>query len=265
MKKTVTLLSIIFTFTVNAINSPEPDPNDGRLKTVIYKQNDIIPINAIYKKATYIDLGEGNTIIDIAAGDTESWMFETTDAQDGILAKPVMYEADTNLIVITAKRKYFFDLHRSTKKDETYGVRFVYPDEEYQKLRNKVRREKGSTVNSDLEIEKSTPDDWNFGYLLKGSKQTAPVNIFDDGKFTYLDFGKKEVPAMFSVDMNQRESVVNFHKSGKYLVVENVFRQLTMRNGDTTTCIYNKTYDDNFNIDSEMMNEASLDEGQGDD
>jgi hypothetical protein len=65
--------------------------------------------------------------------------------------------------------------------------------------------------------------------------------------------------------MNQRESVVNFHKSGKYLVVENVFRQLTMRNGDTTTCIYNKTYDDNFNIDSEMMNEASLDEGQGDD
>jgi type IV secretion system protein VirB9 len=176
-----------------------------------------------------------------------------------------MYEADTNLIIVTAKRKYFFDLKRSSKKDETYGIRFVYPDEEYRNLKERIKREKGSTVNSDLSISKSTPDDWNFGYLLKGSKNTAPVNIFDDGKFTYLDFGKKEVPAMFSVDLDKRESVVNFHKSGKYLVIENVFRQLTMRNGETTTCIYNKTYDDSFNTDSEMSNEIALDEGESDD
>ena len=258
MTKILILILLTSNF-AHAVNEPDSDPNDDRLKTVVYKKNDIIPINALYKKATLIDLGKGNIITDVITGDSESWLFNLTSSMDGILAKPLSYDADTNLIIVTENRKYYFDLHRSAKA-ETYGVRFIYPDEEYIKLQNKIKRKKQSSVNSDLDIDKSFPEQWNFGYVLKGSKKSSPNNVFDDGKFTYFDFGKKDIPAIFSVDLDQREGVINFHKSGKYIVVENIYKQLILRNGNNSTCIYNKNYNEVMSEDKSiaMSNELGV-------
>lgn len=252
MKKLIIPLLFISTF-IHAVNQPEPDDNDHRLKTVVYKKDDIIPIYANYKKATLIDLGVNNKIIDIRAGDTESWIFELTADETGVFAKPVLHNPDTNLIVITDKRKYYFDLSMKKKKDiDTYGIKFVYPDEQNRKLQAKLLRNKSSSVHTDLSIKKSFPGDWNFGYVLKGNKNSSPVQIFDDGQFTYLDFGKKDIPAIFSVDADKREGVINFHKSGKYIVVENIYQQLTTRNGTESTCIYNKGYQLVMNADGDL-------------
>lgn len=251
----ITLILLAGIDPVMAVNKPTDHNNDKRIKTIVYRANDVMPIKASYKHITHIDLGAGNTIIDVAAGDTESWMFANTANNDGILLKPLTDDAKTNLTIITDKRTYYFDLIRSDWT-ETYSVTFKYPEEEFAAFQAKLKQQKASNVNKDLGLESSKPDDWNFSYLLEGDKDSSPVNIFDDGNFTYLEFGKKEVPAIFAVDKEKNESVVNYHRSGRYVVVENIYRQLTLRNGELTTCIFNKEYD------SQMYSPASLEKNE---
>lgn len=251
----IAVLLIGFNNQTKAENKPQDHSNDKRIKTIVYRANDVMPINASFKHITHIDLGAGTKIINVAAGDTESWMFANTANNDGVLLKPLTEDARTNLTIITEKRTYYFDLLQSDWS-KTYSVKFKYPEEEFAALQTKLQNEKKSNVNKDLDIESSKPDDWNFNYLLNGDKDSAPINVFDDGKFMYLEFGKKEVPAIFAVDSDKNESVVNFHRSGRYVVVENVYRQLTLRNGLLTTCIFNKEYD------SQMTTPASINKNE---
>lgn len=50
------------------------------------------------------------------------------------------------------------------------------------------------------------------------------------------------MPAVFSVDENGNERLVNFNLQGQYLVVSGVGSQFTLRDGDTATCIWNDAY-----------------------
>lgn len=238
----IAMAALLLSCPALAENKPQVHDNDSRIKTIIYRENDVIPISASYKHITHIDLGVGEKIVDIAAGDTESWMFATTANNDGILLKPLSSNAKTNLTVITEKRKYYFDLNRATAS-KTFSVNFKYPADEFKKFQDKMKRDERASLNKQLGVDPISPENWNFNYLLEGDNEVSPVNIFDDGKFTYLEFGKKEIPAIFSVDKNRNESVVNFHKKGRYIVIENIYRQLTLRKGSDMTCILNKEYD----------------------
>lgn len=250
---------------VVAENKPTEHTNDKRIKTIVYRVNDVMPIKASYKHITHIDLGPGNIITDVHAGDTESWMFANTANNDGVLLKPLTDDAKTNLTIITANRTYYFDLVRSDWTN-TYSVNFKYPEDDFAAFQAKLKQEKASNVNKDLDINTSKPDDWNFSYILEGDKDSAPVNVFDDGKFMYLEFGKKEVPAIFAVDKDKNESVVNYHRSGRYVVVENIYRQLTLRNGQLTTCLFNKEYDSQiFSPATLQKNEVALESEASDD
>jgi hypothetical protein len=50
------------------------------------------------------------------------------------------------------------------------------------------------------------------------------------------------MPAVFAVDENGNERLVNFNVQGKYVVVSGLESQFTLRDGDTATCIFNETF-----------------------
>ena len=60
-----------------------------------------------------------------------------------------------------------------------------------------------------------------------------PLHVFDDGQFTYLQLRPGQpVPAIFAVDTKKaNESVVNFRREGRYLVIHRIVPQLTLREG----------------------------------
>jgi len=224
-----------------AANKPEDHINDKRIKIVSYKENDVIPIYGSMKHITHIDLGAGKVIRDIFAGDTVSWQVVETAAKDGVFIKPMHEDAKTNLTIITDTRKYYFEI-KNSEWSAIYRVNFRYPEEEFAKMQKRLDVDKNKTVQSSLDVKTVSPENWNFSYQLEGDKTTSPLNMFDDGKFTYIEFGKKEIPAVFSVDSKKNESVVNFHRAGRYVVLEGIFEQLTMRNGVSSTCALNKEY-----------------------
>ncbi|WP_395377993.1 TrbG/VirB9 family P-type conjugative transfer protein [Marinicella sp. W31] len=243
MKKLITLFMITLAMTALAENGLKDHPNDLRIKLVVYKENDVIPVNASVKTATFIDLGKGNEIVDIVAGDSASWKVVTTADETGIIMKPMWPDAATNLIVTTFDKRYIFDLN-SNSKSKTYAIEFTYPDDELSKLKKTISERKSKSVNYDMGVKALDPESINLGYVLKGSKKTAPINIFDNGTFTYLDFGNKDLPAIFSVDEDRNEQVINYHPSGNYIVLQNVYKQLTFRSGNTSTGVFNKNYDE---------------------
>jgi len=50
------------------------------------------------------------------------------------------------------------------------------------------------------------------------------------------------MPAVFLVDKNGNESIVNFNVQGEYMVVNKTGAQFTLRDGDYATCIFNESY-----------------------
>jgi len=81
--------------------------------------------------------------------------------------------------------------------------------------------------------------------LAEGSdaRDIVPSLVFDDGRFTYLRFaGNREVPAVFQVLGDGRESLVNARMEGDLLVVDRVSRRLTLRAGSSVVGIWNDAF-----------------------
>ena len=143
------------------------------------------------------------------------------------------------MTVITDARTYFFELHAEETNnirddDMVFTVRFVYPQND--------------TATLDYNMYDSLPDidahpeKYNFNYSIRGSEEISPIRIFDDGKFTYVEFKDKnaEIPAIFHVDSAGNEELINFRKRGNFIVIERVSPVFTLRRGPALVCMYNE-------------------------
>ncbi|WP_418572399.1 TrbG/VirB9 family P-type conjugative transfer protein, partial [Parasutterella sp.] len=75
------------------------------------------------------------------------------------------------------------------------------------------------------------------------SKEIAPLEVFDNGRFTYLKFDRHtDFPAVYRVSENEEETLLNSHIKGDWLVVHGVYRELRLRAGQAVVGIYNETY-----------------------
>ncbi|MCR5867589.1 TrbG/VirB9 family P-type conjugative transfer protein [Aquincola sp. J276] len=87
----------------------------------------------------------------------------------------------------------------------------------------------------------------NTAYSLAegaASQDIVPSLVFDDGRFTYLRFaGQREVPAVFQVLGDGRESLVNARMEDDLLVVDRVARRLTLRAGTAVVGLWNEAFD----------------------
>ena len=83
----------------------------------------------------------------------------------------------------------------------------------------------------------------NFNYTFSGPERIAHVKVFDDGQFTYFEFSRKNsrLPAIFEVDSDGYEGLVNFRTVGDYIVVESLSSVYTLRNGTDTVCVFNES------------------------
>lgn len=77
-----------------------------------------------------------------------------------------------------------------------------------------------------------------------GSQDIVPALIFDDGRFTYIRFpGNREVPAVFHVQPDGSETVVNARMEDDLLVVDRVSRRLMLRAGQAVVGVWNEAFD----------------------
>lgn len=233
----------LFTNTTLATRESRPMPIDPRIRVMVYSPDDVFKFTGYYGYQASIELAKDEEIVSISMGDTTSW--QIVPAGHRIFIKPMEQDATTNMTLITNKRTYFFELYAAETTsmrdpDMVFNVRFIYPDEEGSEH---LQNYSTSSTGPDL----THPEKYNFNYSISGNEEIAPIKIFDDGEFTYLQFRDKnaELPAVFAVDESLRESMVNYRlaqDNANMIIIEQVFPKLSIRNGKKIVCVFNEAF-----------------------
>jgi type IV secretion system protein VirB9 len=196
---------------------------------LVYNENQVYKLTAYYGYQIDLEMGTDEDIKTIASGDSVGW--QIVGAGHHIFIKPMADHARTNLSIVTSRRIYVFDLMASPVSDlwqMTYLVRFQYPHTD-------------PYVNSSSTGKKAS--DFNFDYKITGNKSLRPSRVFDDGEFTYFQFRhqrNRELPAIFLVDVDKKESLINYRMEGDYVVVERLGEQFYLRSGNSKAIVVNR-------------------------
>lgn len=231
MKKIISLMLIgaFFCSPLYAEQTPRGVAADKRVKIVNYDPNNVTRVNAHYGYQTMIVFDSDEIVQNVSIGDALAW--QAVPVSNHLFIKPVA-GSTTNMTVLTNQRSYNFQLESSNAKvGNTYELKFIYPEN--------IALYQQSAVASSQNIP---PTQYNWKYSFTGDKSQAPIQAFDNGKFTYFKFkqcGTSSLPAIFSVDSDRSETLLNYHMEGEYVVINRVAKQFTLRNGGHVTCVFN--------------------------
>ncbi len=192
-----------------------------------------------------IQLADDEKVESLSIGDSLAWQVAPNKGGNLLFLKPVEPNAHTNLAVVSNKRSYAFELVAVNLVAETaemnYVVRFKYPQDEEAKVQAQLAAAQHDQQQEVVPDRKLDPSAWNLDYTFQGKTELAPLHAFDDGTFTYFQFRERQdVPAIFLVTDGKNESLLNFHVSGKYVVVERIGKQFTLRSREGNVCVYNE-------------------------
>lgn len=251
----IAILAAIATvpFEIFAVREPRPTATDPRVKVITYAPDDVFKYTGYYGYQTSIELAKDESINSLSMGDTTSW--QIVPSGNLIFLKPMEQNATTNMTLITNKRTYYFELYAEDTSDIrdpnlAFTVRFLYPDEsDSENIRTYTTNTGASLVTTSSIPDLTHPEEYNFHYTISGDTSVSPIKIYDDGTFTYLHFRSvnAEMPAIFAVDDELHEEVVNNHTSTvdpTVIVVERVYKKLSVRSGSKVVCIFNEGYYD---------------------
>lgn len=211
---------------------------DERIRYVSYNGADVVKVDTVAGIATHIKLEDGEEYVTHAFGDAEAWSFAVE--KNHVFIKPRADRADTNLIVVTDKRTYNFQLVYHSKSDapSVFQLSFHYPDT-VAKQAAVVREAKALEAGFAVPAGPSRTN-----YTMAGDYTIAPLNVWDDGKFTYFKFpGNRDFPAIYMVDPDGRESIVNRNSVGKssdVVVVQKVNEKWSLRLGQQALAVFNE-------------------------
>ena len=214
----------------HAENVPARAESDSRIKTVMYREYDVIPIHVPVLSTCHITLGEGETIVSIQAGDPLSWqVHQQPSYPNQFFIKPSQIGSNTNLTVITDKRSYYFYLN-SHQASHLPIVHLAV------KLPKKiVSQTHGLQLN---------PAHTHCHYRYHGKSIHAPLRVCDDGHITQITLATyQSIPAVFAVTgRDGRETLVNSRLEGRTLTIPEVHPQWTLRAGKQVVSLFNLDY-----------------------
>lgn len=80
---------------------------------------------------------------------------------------------------------------------------------------------------------------YDFKYIQNGVKAAAPIQVFDDGKQTFLQFGRNKNADAIFVEHNGQMQLVQSSVQGPYVVIQGVYNKLSIqKNGATANVAY---------------------------
>lgn len=223
---------------------PAAQGYDARVQVFNYEPTDVFVINARVGYSTLIQFEEGEIIHEeggLGMGDAKAWSLAVKG--NNIFFKPISDLPDTNMLIVTNKRTYAFQLTTGGAYP-TYIARFNYPQEAAETTKKSVAPSSLKVVGKDSQgrnILVSDTINTNYGY--RGARALKPTNTWDDGRFTYLKFAHaSDLPAVYRVLENNTEALVNTHVKDDVLVIQEVGSVYRLRFGESVGDIANSNY-----------------------
>ena len=237
-KTAMTALSAVVSFSAFA---------DNRIRTETYNKERVYPIYSQVGKAVLIQLEDNEQLkgeaTALGMGDSEAWTVGVRG--NNIIFKPKAEKPVTNMLVVSNKRTYAFDLKMADGKNApTYIMRFNYPDttrKQRQALR--MKQDKALQVLSDSGALRLPEPGNNTLYYGQGNKKLAPTAMWDNGRFTYLRFDNgRDMPTVYRVEQDGTETLLNTHIEGDTVVIHEVNEKIILRLGRSVLLLENRAY-----------------------
>lgn len=194
---------------------PKPGAGDPRIQVVEFDPEEVVTLKVALGYSLTVELAADEKIETVSVGNSAVWQVTANHNADRLFIKPMQGAVDTNMTVTTGERVYNFDLKSAPIFDGKlpYLVRFAYDP-----LR-------GSPLEPS-DKPRST-------YHLGGARRLKPMSISDDGKATFISWGPNgAIPAIFIVDDQGRESLINGAMRGDRYVVDGIGAKFIFRLGD---------------------------------
>jgi type IV secretion system protein VirB9 len=241
--------------TARALSRPRPGPSDPRIKVVDYDPWAVVKVVGVFRTATEILMGDDETILHVALGDTTGW--DVAAEANSLFIKPKAPRGPTNLIVTTARaagtRTYTFELSirtgssARTASDTTFGLRFRYPADDRRRASDAVSDQAAALQKRIVELKLDqaiVEGPRHLDYAAQGASSLQPSEISDNGRFTVLRFpANQPIPAIYEVGSGAQESLIPFDVRGEFVVIHAVVPELRLRRGREVLCLYNQTFD----------------------
>lgn len=240
------LLALAVAFPVIAEETPIGSEQDVRVKYVDYDESNVVRIVGHFGYSTHVSFAPGELVTSAVLGDSLAW--EVAPAGNHLFVKPREDNARTNMTVLTNKdRAYTFYLETAPKRpgpksvgtDLFLRVTFRYPLDEKAKAVKVSEEEVARKRLADAKREIR-----NINYFSCGADDVNPDQAFDDGRFTFLRYaGSREIPAVFVVNADGSESLVDSHVEVDTIVVHRLAERFVFRRGGSVGCVVNKSFD----------------------
>lgn len=175
-------------------------------------------------------LEPGETVVDIAAGDTGRWMVSQTLTGAGesgrtlIIVKPLAAKLKTNIVLATDRRAYLIEAVSVAGDTYTAQVAWSYPTP--------------PVPEAPPPPPPPPPPVLNYGYDITPPWRKAPVwtpvSVWDDGRKTWIAFSSNvaaaDMPPLF-VRTGEGLELVNYRAEGQTYVVDRLFDRAELRLG----------------------------------
>ena len=223
--------------------------NDPRIRTEIYDKSAVYDVHTQIGRASLIQFEEDESLVIspssvLGIGDADAWNLGVRG--NNIVLKPTQKMPQTNVVVVTNKRTYSFELMAAGKDTmPTYILRFRYPDSEAAKAAAEAAAEaKRAQITAAARAEKTAI---NTDYVWRGDNELLkPTAAYDDGRFTRLVYDHSgELPVFFKVLPDGTEALLNSNvdpDQKQTVVLHEVIRTVRARLGDQVIEIVNRAY-----------------------
>lgn len=187
-------------------------------------------------RVTTLTLGEGETLVSKAAGDTVRWQIGEVVSGAGasrrthVLLKPMERGLETNLVLTTSHRVYLLDLksggpdafNAAIAWDAPAGVSGPAPEE---------------SAAPDVAASPEGVIDARYRIEPRGRRaRWTPSSVFNDGRRTFIAFDAglevDEAPVLFVLTPDGEAQMVNYRQQGGLFVVDRLFDRAELRLGD---------------------------------
>jgi type IV secretion system protein VirB9 len=219
----------------SAATAPAPGLKDARIRVASYNADEVYRLSGFVGYQTDLEFEAGETFVGLGAGDIEGISFVAQG--NHLFLKPKAAKVGTNLTILTSRRTYQVDYSASSARpdataDVTYALRFTYPP---------AATDSRAAANRALSTEGSRSR--NFDYWFCGDPTLQPMAASDDGVHMRLSFPTRaEQPAIFVLNEDGSESLLNFSMDEGDVILHRVARRLILRRGQIAGCVVNKGF-----------------------
>lgn len=191
---------------VRTINPPLS--SDRRIRLLPYDPEQVVTLSVSPGFASVVELAEDERVENLVVGNSGAWQVTANKRGDRVIVKPLPGASQTNMVILTASRRYVFVLDPFGQT--SFVMRFSYP----QPVQAMAAAAGPETT-----------------YKLRGAKTLYPLAMFDDGHRTVIRWSAGHpLPAIFAVNGTQ-ERLVNGRMVGDDMVVEGASPRYKFRYG----------------------------------